>query len=81
MKTVETMTAKIYLGLREGYTDKVHRLRELRDFLQKQTDKGGLCVTVTQTTFLYKGGMEEGAIIGIINYPRIAPLSFVEIIK
>ncbi len=30
----------------------------------------GLCVTVTPTTFIYTGGQEEGARIGLINYPR-----------
>jgi hypothetical protein len=70
VNTVETITAKIYLGLREGYTDKVHTISELEDFLQKETDKGGLCVTVTPTKFIYKDGREDGAIIGLINYPR-----------
>ena len=27
-------------------------------------------LTVTPTTFIYKGGREIGAIVGIINYPR-----------
>lgn len=70
MKSVETITAKIYLGLREGYTDKVHTLDELKDFLQKYTNKVELCVTVTPTTFVYKDGREDGAVIGLINYPR-----------
>lgn len=30
----------------------------------------GLCVTVTPTTFVFTGGVEEGAAIGLINYPR-----------
>ena len=29
-----------------------------------------LCVTVTPTTYVYKYGRQEGAIIGLINYPR-----------
>jgi len=69
-KTLETITAKIFLGLREEYTDKVHTLDEVKDFLQEYVNKVGLCVTVTPTTFIYKGGREEGAIIGLINYPR-----------
>lgn len=28
------------------------------------------CVSVSPTTFIYKGGEEEGAVIGLINYPR-----------
>ena len=30
----------------------------------------GLCVTVTPTDYIYTGGEEAGAIIGLINYPR-----------
>ena len=30
----------------------------------------GLCVTVDGTTFIYTGGEEQGAVIGLINYPR-----------
>lgn len=71
MKSVETITAKIYLGLKEGYTGPVHTIGEVRDFLQREADKGGLCVTVTPTTFIYKNGREDGAIIGLINYPRL----------
>lgn len=31
---------------------------------------GGLCVTVTPTNYIYKGGEERGFIVGVINYPR-----------
>jgi hypothetical protein len=30
----------------------------------------GLCVTVEPTTYIYTGGEESGAVIGLINYPR-----------
>lgn len=30
----------------------------------------GLCVTVSATLFIYRGGEEDGAQIGLINYPR-----------
>lgn len=30
----------------------------------------GLCVTVDPTTYIYTGGEESGAVIGLINYPR-----------
>lgn len=33
-------------------------------------DEVGLCVTCTPTNFVYKGGEEEGYIVGLINYPR-----------
>lgn len=69
MKSVETITAKIYLGLREGHTDKIHNLNEVKKILQDYVDKVGLCVTINPTTFIYTDGKEEGVIIGLINYP------------
>jgi len=30
----------------------------------------GLCVTVEPTTFIYTGGEEQGAVVGLIQYPR-----------
>lgn len=71
MKSVETITVKIYLGLREGYTDVVHTVDEVETHLREEyTDNGGLCVTITPTRFVYKDGSEDGVIIGFINYPR-----------
>ena len=70
MKSVETITAKIYLGLKGGYTNKIHTIDEVKNFMQDYVDKTSFCVTITPTTFIYKGGRENGAIIGLINYPR-----------
>ncbi len=33
-------------------------------------DDVGLCVTVTETRYMYTGGMTFGVIVGLINYPR-----------
>jgi hypothetical protein len=33
-------------------------------------DEIGLCVTVTETNYVYTGGEEAGVIVGLINYPR-----------
>jgi hypothetical protein len=33
-------------------------------------NEAGMCVTVTRTLFVYKGGSEPGAIVELINYPR-----------
>ncbi len=41
-KSLETITAKIYLGLREGYSEKTNTMEELKDFLQTYVDKIGL---------------------------------------
>ena len=71
MKIEKTYTANIYIGLQEGYTkDKIHTLAEVVKLCQEHCDKGGLCVTVTPTTVIYKAGREDGAIVGTINYPR-----------
>lgn len=33
-------------------------------------DDVGFCVSVTPTTFTYRGGTEQGVAVGLINYPR-----------
>lgn len=33
-------------------------------------DDVGLCVTVTETRYMFTGDMEFGVIVGLINYPR-----------
>jgi hypothetical protein len=35
----------------------------------------GLCVTVTPTTYIYTGGIEEGMCVRLINYPRFPATS------
>lgn len=32
--------------------------------------RDGLCVTIDPTRFVYTGGEEIGAVVGLINYPR-----------
>src|SRR4051812_29043136 len=43
---------------------------EARDICRAFCDEEGLCVTVTQTAYVYTGGEETGVIVGLINYPR-----------
>lgn len=45
-------------------------LDEIRRTCRRQTFAVGLCVTVTATEFIYTGGAESGAAIGLVNYPR-----------
>jgi hypothetical protein len=61
---------RIYVGLRDVMTGESYSLSCVHDICQKYVDSIGWCVTVTPTKFLYKNGREDGAIIGIINYPR-----------
>lgn len=37
---------------------------------RRYCDKKGLCVTITGTNYVFKGGNEYGYVIGLINYPR-----------
>lgn len=60
-ETIETFWVKIYMA---GPIDAIKQT--CREFC----GKAGLCVTVEPTTFIYTGGEEEGAAIGLINYPR-----------
>jgi len=68
-KTVPTWQAQIFCGLRIGYTEEILSIEKIYRTCQKYVDEIGWCVTVTPTKFIYKGGHEPGAIIGIISYP------------
>ena len=70
MKTVDSFNIQIWLGLREGYTEKKHDINDVYDVVYKVCQYPGNCLTVTPTRFIYKGGWEDGVVIGIINYAR-----------
>ena len=70
MKIVNTYYANIYVGFREGYSEKVHSIARVEKICEKIADECGMCVTVTPTKFIYTGGAEDGCIVGLINYPR-----------
>jgi hypothetical protein len=70
MRSLATYTASIFVGQRVGYTQEIRPILLALEWLQERADKGGMCVTVTPTTFIYKDGTEPGFIIGCINYPR-----------
>lgn len=46
------------------------RASDIEDQCRTYADEVGYCVTATPTTYIYRGGEEEGYIIGLINYPR-----------
>jgi hypothetical protein len=59
-RRVVTFSATIHIG------GSVERIRDVcRAFCLR-----GLCVTVTPTEYIYTGGSESGAAVGLINYPR-----------
>jgi hypothetical protein len=70
MREVDTYTATIYCGLREGYSEIIHEKSEIEKIAQEYCNTRGLCVTLTDTKFIYKDGNEPGVAIGLINYPR-----------
>jgi len=70
MKVLPTFKADIYIGLQEGYNGQCHSMYELYTICQKYCNEIKLGVTVTPTRFIYVDGAEEGAIVGLINYPR-----------
>jgi len=59
-KTSVTYWVKIYIAGPLSVIEQVCR----RECMQ------GLCVTVEPTRFIYTGGEETGAVIGLVNYPR-----------
>lgn len=50
-----------------------------RQLCREWTYAEGACVTVTPTSYVYTGGMEDGVEVGFINYPRF-PASSAEIL-
>lgn len=76
MKICDNYEAKIWLGLRAGYTDDYYKHREVSEIVRKWCTDKKQCVTISPTQFVYVQndetgeGMEHGVIIGFINYPR-----------
>ena len=80
MKTVDTFTAQIAVGFKNIDTGNVKSIEYAREICQDYCNKIGLCVTITETEFIYTDGNERGCIVGLINYPRF-PSTPEEILK
>lgn len=65
-----TFEYTIWIGFQQGYDGHIHTFEEVVNICRWYCDKVGLGLTVTPTTFVYTGGQEDGARIGLINYPR-----------
>ena len=75
MKTVTTVWAKVYVAVGpKGFRDSHKWMEPIREYV----DEVGLCVTVTKTEYVYTNGIEDGIIVGLINYPRF-PSSYLKI--
>lgn len=47
-----------------------HEIAEVYKICQDYCNSINICVTVTQTRFIYVNGWEDGVAVGLINYPR-----------
>jgi len=61
MNEVETMTFRLWIA--GDYADAI---RTCRQFCETE----GACFSVSPCAYVYTGGMEDGAVITLINYPR-----------
>ncbi len=62
--------AQIFIGLKNRLTGKTATYKTLHKYITRACKQLPLCVSVTPTIYIYPTGQEQGAIIGIINYPR-----------
>ena len=76
MKITTNYAAQIWIGFKLGY-DKLPYdynskdiYRRLKNEIREYVDANPVGVTVTKTQFIYPGGDEYGAVIGLINYAR-----------
>lgn len=69
MKHARTYIATIYVS-REVKDGPVLDYETIVATCRAYCDQVGLCVTVSPVTFVYTDGQEEGAAVGLINYPR-----------
>lgn len=65
-RTIDTYWAKIFIA---------GPISEIEQVCREYCTEVGLCVTVTPTKYIYQGGEEVGAEIGLINYPRFPKAS------
>lgn len=61
MMEVSTHWAKIYIA---------GPIEVAKQILRRECFKGGLCITVEPTTYMYRWGEEAGYVVGLVNYPR-----------
>ena len=69
---VEKFTASIHVALHVRNAGITHSISAAENICQKYCDETGFCVSVTPTKYVYKDGWEQGAIVGILNYPRFS---------
>jgi hypothetical protein len=70
MTTIPTFTATLYVGFKDRDAGTEATMADVLDIIQQHVTENSRCVSVTPTTFVYRDGRENGAAIGLINYPR-----------
>ena len=71
MKSLKTYKVDIWVGLKDGYDNKViHTLDDVRAICDKWVNEITECVSITPTELRYPNGYEPAVIIGLIAYPR-----------
>jgi len=66
----KSYNVQIWVGLRVGYSDEVHPIKDVEELVDEYVNEIKDCVTITPTQFRYVNGNEPGVIVGYINYPR-----------
>lgn len=61
MKQKPTYEIKIYLS---------GPIEIAKQIIREECKREGLCVTISQKTFIYTGGEEDGYVVSMLNYPR-----------
>lgn len=74
MKRVEVASYPVSIFIATGFA----RADQVSSMCREHCDRVGLCLTVTDTSYCYTGGQEEGVIVGLIHHPRF-PSSHAEI--
>ena len=70
MTSVPTFTATIYVGFKHRASGDIAPRHAVIAAIQAYVNAIGLCVTVTDTQYVYSNGGEPGIAVGLINYPR-----------
>lgn len=70
LRSEPTYVVTIAVGLLNCEKDELQLTSKAIEAIQLYVNSVGLCVTVTNTTFIYTGGREPGLLVGLINYPR-----------
>lgn len=73
MKTLPSYNVQIWVGLKECFGEgaiHIHTLDEVYEICDLFINEISDCVSVTETSFRYKGNSEPGVVVGYITYPR-----------